>query len=97
MKRFVLYVNIYVSIYFFNIITSALFAMSDNIAVYVMHTFLLLGLPVMVIGATVIAWYYGLHVLKNKRLGVFKKLLWMFAPLLFFVPYLWYWNKYIKE
>lgn len=55
------------------------------------------GLPFAFLSFAVGGIYYGVHILGNKRLTMISKVFWLLSPAFCFVPYFFYWSKYVKD
>ena len=56
-----------------------------------------IGLPVAFISFAVAGLYYGVHILRNKKLTMISRLFWLMSPVLCFFPYIYYWIKYVRD
>jgi len=55
------------------------------------------GFPIAFLAFVVAGVYYGYHVRSNRRLTPISRFFWLLSPAFCFVPYLFYWSKYVKD
>jgi len=79
------------------LVAMGLIGKRDSVLDVVLSPIAFIGLPVAFISFAVAGLYYGVHILRNKKLTMISRLFWIMSPVLCSFPYIYYWIKYVRE